>query len=322
MAKELVNTTAETVEETEAVPVSALITVKQLPIIEEHLERMRQEIATIIEEALALPVTDETVKEIKKKRSALNKQFKELDAKRKEVKKKVNEPYDTFEKIFKTCITEPFKEADEQLASKITEVENARKAEKEASVRSHFTEYAASLNIPDFITYERMGLEIILSITEKKYKGMVEEFLDRAASDLQLIETQEHSDEILVEYKQSLDASRAILVVNNRHKMIEAEKQRAEERRRRREEEAARAAEVETVREEEIAMQAPEEAPAEPPVAAVEKPPLYKGVFTLVGTREVIEDILRYATKKGAKWFSNGKFTKIKSNSETDGTKA
>lgn len=322
MAKELIDTTAETVEETEAVPVSALITVKQLPIIEEHLERMRQEIATIIEEALALPVTDETVKEIKKKRSALNKQFKELDAKRKEVKKKVIEPYDTFEKIFKTCITEPFKEADEQLASKITEVENARKAEKEASVRSHFTEYAASLNIPDFITYERMGLEIILSITEKKYKGMVEEFLDRAASDLQLIETQEHSDEILVEYKQSLDASRAILVVNNRHKMIEAEKQRAEERRRRREEEAARAAEVETVRKEEIAMQAPEEAPVEPPVAAVEKPPLYKGVFTLVGTREVIEDILRYATKKGAKWFSNGKFTKIKSNAETDGTEA
>ena len=315
MAKELVDTTAEIVEETEAVPVSALITVKQLPIIEEHLERMRQEIATIIEEALALPVTDETVKEIKKKRSALNKQFKELDAKRKEVKKKVIEPYDTFEKIFKTCITEPFKEADEQLASKITEVENARKAEKEASVRSHFTEYAASLNIPDFITYERMGLEIILSITEKKYKGMVEEFLDRAASDLQLIETQEHSDEILVEYKQSLDASRAILVVNNRHKMIEAEKQRAEERRRRREEEAARAAEVETVREEEIAMQAPEEAPAEPPVGItiegpISKLQLYEGTFTLIGSKDQIKEIINYIKEKGVEIKIHGKFTK------------
>lgn len=322
MAKELVDTTAEIVEETEAVPVSALITVKQLPIIEEHLERMRQEITTIIEEALALPVTDETVKEIKKKRSALNKQFKELDAKRKEVKKKVIEPYDTFEKIFKTCITEPFKEADEQLGAKIAEVENARKAEKEESVKAYFTEYAVSLNLPNFITYERMGLEIIFSTSLKRYKEQVKAFLDRAASDLQLIETQEHSDEILVEYKKSLDASRAILVVNNRHKMIEAEKQRAEERRRRREEEAARAAEVETVREEEITMQAPEEAPAEPPVVAVEEPPLYEGQFTLRGTREVIEDILRYATKKGAKWFSNGKFTKIKSNAETDGTEA
>lgn len=315
MAKELVNTTAETVEETEAVPVSALITVKQLPIIEEHLERMRQEIATIIEEALALPVTDKTVKEIKKKRSALNKQFKELDAKRKEVKKKVIEPFDAFEKIFKTCITEPFKEADEQLASKITEVENARKAEKEASVRSHFTEYAASLNIPDFITYERMGLEIILSITENKYKGMVEEFLDRAASDLQLIETQEHSDEILVEYKQSLDASRAILVVNNRHKMIEAEKQRAEERRRRREEEAARAAEVETVREKEIAMQAPEEAPAEPPVGItiegpISKLQLYEGTFTLIGSKDQIKEIINYIKEKGVEIKIHGKFTK------------
>ena len=320
MAKELVDTTAETVEETEAVPVSALITVKQLPIIEEHLERMRQGIATIIEEALALPVTDETVKEIKKKRSALNKQFKELDAKRKEVKKKVIEPYDAFEKIFKTCITEPFKEADEQLASKIAEVENARKAEKEANVRSYFAEYATSLNIPDFITYEHMGLEIIFSTSLKRYKEQVKAFLDRAASDLQLIETQEHSDEILVEYKQSLDASRAILIVNDRHKKIEAERQRAEELRQRREEEAARAAEVETVCEEEIAMQAPEEAPAESPAESpvngtvVEQ--IYEGTFTLIGTKKQIKNIIEYIKEKGVEIQYHGKFTKITTSSE------
>lgn len=322
MAKELVDTTAETVEETEAVPVSALITVKQLPIIEEHLERMRQKITAMVAEVLALPVTDETVKEIKKKRAEMRKQWRALEEKRKEVKNKVLEPYNAFDKIFKDCVTEIFQSADDTLGAQITEVENARKAEKESNVRAYFAEYSESLNLPDFINYERMGIDIILSTSEKKYKEKVKAFLDRAASDLQLIETQEHSEEILVEYKQSLDASRAILVVNNRHKMIEAERQRAEEMRQRREEEAAAVAKVEAVREEEIAMQAPEEAPAEPPVAAVEKPSLYKGVFTLVGTREVIEDILRYATKKGAKWFSNGKFTKIKSNSETDGTEA
>lgn len=321
MAKELVDTTAETVEETEAVPVSALITVKQPPIIEEHLERMRQEVTAITEEALALPVTDETVKEVKKKKTELKKQWNELERKRKDVKKKVLEPYDAFEKIFKTCITEPFREADEQLASKIAEVENARKAEKEATVRSYFAECATSLNIPDFITYERMGLEIIFSTSLKRYKEQVKAFLDRAASDLQLIETQEHSDEILVEYKQSLDASRAILVVNNRHKMIEAEKQRAEERRRRREEEAARAAEVETVREEEIAMQAPEESPAEPPVGItiegpISKLQLYEGTFTLIGKKEDITNIIDYIKQKGVEIQYHGKFKKYSGTSE------
>ena len=92
MAKELVDTTADVVEEAEAVPVSALITVKQLPIIEEHLERMRQDIAAITEEALALPVDDNTVKEVKKKRAELKKQWNELESKRKDVKKKVTEP--------------------------------------------------------------------------------------------------------------------------------------------------------------------------------------------------------------------------------------
>ena len=68
MAKEFVETTAETVEETvaEAIPTSALITVKQLPIIEEHLEAMRAEIAATVAEALALPVTEETIKAVKK----------------------------------------------------------------------------------------------------------------------------------------------------------------------------------------------------------------------------------------------------------------
>lgn len=317
MAKELVDTTAETVEETEAVPVSALITVKQLPIIEEHLERMRQEITAMVAEVLALPVTDETVKEIKKKRTELRKQWRELEEKRKEVKNKVLEPYYAFDKIFKDCVTEIFQSADDTLGAQITEVENARKAEKESNIRAYFAEYSESLNLPDFINYERMGLDIILSTTEKKYKEKVKAFLDRAASDLQLIETQEHSEEILVEYKQSLDASRAILVVNNRHKMIEAERQRAKEMRQRREEEAAAVAKVETVREEEIATQAKAEPPAERPAEIPENPDIYEGHFTLRGTKSVIKDIIAYIKQKGAQIERHGKFTKITSDSET-----
>jgi hypothetical protein len=132
-----------------------------------------------------------------------------------------------------------------------------------------------------------------------------------------LTETQEHSDEILVEYKQSLDASRAILIVNDRHKKIEAERQRVEEMRQRREEEAAAVAKVETVREEEIATQTKAEPPAERPAEIPEKPDIYEGHFTLRGTKSVIKDIIAYIKQKGAQIERHGKFTKITSDSET-----
>lgn len=313
MAQEFVETTAETVEETVAdeIPVSALITVKQLPIIEEHLESMKSEISAMVAEVLALPVTDETVKEIKKRRAKLKKQWTELEGLRKDVKKKIVEPYTAFEKTFKECVTEIFQSADDTLKAQIAEVENARKAEKETAVRSFFAEYATSLHLPEYITYDRLGLDINLSTTEKKYKEQVKAFLDRVSTDLQLIETHPDADEVLVEYEKTLDASRAILEVNNRHKLIEARKQRAEEERRRREEEAKAVEQVKAAYEEESAAQAPTEAPtAAPAPEPVEEPTIYEGTFTLIGTKEQIKDIIDYIKQKGVEIQYHGKFTK------------
>ena len=55
-----------------------------------------------------------------------------------------------------------------------------------------------------------------------------QEFIDKIADDLNLIDTQEHKAEILVEYKQSLNVSNAITTVNNRFKAIEEEKAKQE----------------------------------------------------------------------------------------------
>lgn len=322
MANEFVETTAETVEETvaEEIPTSALITVKQLPIIEQHLEAMRAEIAAVVAEALALPVTEETVKQIKKKRTELNKQRKELERMRIDVKKKIVEPYNAFEKIFKSCVTEIFQSADDDLKAKIEEVENARKAEKEANIKVYFAEYAASLPLPDYITFDRLGLEIILSISEKKYKEQVKSFLDRVATDLQLIETHPDADEVLVEYEKTLDASRAILEVNNRHKLIEARRRRAEEDRARREEQAKAEEQVKAAYEEEISVQPPTEAPTAAPVEVpIEEPvteQLYEGTFTLIGTKQQIKNIIGYIKEKGVQIQYHGKFQKHTSGTE------
>ena len=78
----------------------------------------------------------------------------------------------------------------------------------------------------DFISFERLGLKITLSVSEKKLKEQVNNIVERVATDLKAIEIQENKEEILVEYKKSLNVSEAVSIVDARHKAIQAEKER------------------------------------------------------------------------------------------------
>ena len=100
-----------------------LIVVKQLPVIEEQLRSLSDEIDKKVSRALSLVVSDETVKEVKKVRAELNADFKDLEQKRKSVKEQVMNPYLQFEEIYKKYVTEKFKYADEELKKKISMVE-------------------------------------------------------------------------------------------------------------------------------------------------------------------------------------------------------
>jgi uncharacterized coiled-coil DUF342 family protein len=91
-----------------------LIVVKQLPIIEEQLKSLSNEIDDKINKALSLKVSEDSVKEIKKARAELNNDFKELENQRKMVKEKVLAPYNQFEEIYKTYVSEKFKVANKE----------------------------------------------------------------------------------------------------------------------------------------------------------------------------------------------------------------
>ena len=78
-----------------------LIVVKQLPVIEEQLRSLSDEIDKKVSRALSLVVSDETVKEVKKVRAELNADFKDLEQKRKSVKEQVMNPYLQFKEIYK-----------------------------------------------------------------------------------------------------------------------------------------------------------------------------------------------------------------------------
>ena len=218
-----------------------LIIVKQLPQIEEHLKDLSIEVDKKVEDAKSLVCTDENVKTIKQIRAELNKEFKEVEQQRKLVKEQVLAPYMQFETIYKQYISDKYKDADADLKLKINSVEGELKNKKEQEIKDYFEEYKIANNI-DFITYGQARINVTLSASMKSLKEQAKQFIDKIIDDLNLIETQEHKAEILVEYKQTLNAAQSITSVTNRFKAIEEEKKRQEELKQRQMEEVQKIA--------------------------------------------------------------------------------
>lgn len=203
-----------------------LIVVKQLPVIVEHLQQVKEEVTAKVNDALNLICTEDTIQEVKKTRAELSKEFTFWEEKRKEVKKAVLSPYEQFEAIYKDCITEGYKTADKELKAKIDTVENELKAQKQKELSEYFDELicAAELetNKPlfEWVKLTDANINITLSTSLKKLKEQAKAFVDRICDDLKLIDTQESAQEILYEYQKSLNVSGAITTVVNRHKAI------------------------------------------------------------------------------------------------------
>ena len=205
-----------------------IIIVKQLPIIEERLKEISEQSQQKVSAALAMTCTEDTVKSVKALRADLSKDFQELEKKRKDVKGKILAPYEQFEAVYRTYVTNIFKPADAQLKDKIDDVENGLKDQKKAEIAAFFDEYKASKGI-DFIAFEDTGINVTLSASKKSLKEQARTFVDKVNDDLMMIDTQNNSAEILVEYKRTLNASQAITIVSNRHKAIEEECRRFEQ---------------------------------------------------------------------------------------------
>ena len=204
-----------------------LIVIKQLPVIEEQLLQIKVRIEERVASALALVCTEDTVKTIKKVRTELNRDFNALEEKRKEVKSAILTPYNQFEATYRECVSDIFKPADEQLKTKIAEIEGGLKEQRRSEAEAFFNKYAASKGI-DFVDFNMAGINVTLSASMKSLKDQGQAFIDNVAEELAYIETQEHKSEILVEYKTLRNLARAMIAVNPRHAAIEAENKRRE----------------------------------------------------------------------------------------------
>lgn len=269
-----------------------IIQVKQLPIIVEQLHEVKAEVTEKVEQALSLICTEDTVKDVKKVRSELNKDLKDYEERRKAVKKAIMTPYEQFETVYKDCISDTYKKADTELKGKIDSVENELKEQKKAEVKGYFDEYLTATGI-DFVTFENANINVTLSASMKSLKEQAKAFIDKIVDDLNVINTQEHKDDILYEYKASLNVSAAITTVTNRYKAIEAAKAREKERKAREQAEAEAAAKVEEVVE---AVAPPTVEPIAPPV---EEEKTYTLKFTVRGTMQQLKALKEFLNNGG-----------------------
>ena len=146
-----------------------LVIVRQLPEIEEHLKAFKAAVDDRVSMAMQLVCTEDTLVEVKAARAELGKDFKALEERRKEVKKKILSPYEAFEKVYAECVSDAFKKADAVLKSRIDEVENGLKAEKAERIKTYYAEYCEAKGV-DFIPLERVIPSIVRSVSDKKYK--------------------------------------------------------------------------------------------------------------------------------------------------------
>ena len=105
-----------------------------VPVIEFNKEELKEVLQGHLVKYSNLVVTAETEKDCKKVNAELGKLEKAIDTFRKEIKKALSEPIATFEADCKELVT-LIQEVKKPIASQLKEIEDQRKAEKEALIR-------------------------------------------------------------------------------------------------------------------------------------------------------------------------------------------
>ena len=208
---------------------NTLMKVTQLPVIEEHLRSRKEQTEQRVAEAMSLVCTDETLTSVKNIRAEMNREFADAETQRKAIKAAIMEKYDSFESVYRECIADPYKRADADLKAKIDATESEIKSRCEEMLLGYFRELCA-VNEIDFLSFGQTGVKVDMASarakTPKKLMEQIKLKVDGVAQDRKTIGTMgENAPEIMVEYKNNLDLSLAISVVNERHRRAEEERE-------------------------------------------------------------------------------------------------
>lgn len=212
-----------------------------------NTDEIKMKLAEKMAEYKNIVFTEESKQIAKSELASLRKLKKEVDDRRKSVKAKWLEPYETFEKEAKALmniIEEPIVEINAQL----TEMEAERIRKKRVDIEVLYKEVVAEASeyLPLAEIYDSKWDNAGTNM--KKIREVMEELVSKTALEISVIQNSlsDVKEEALDMYKKDRDLSKALNFMNtyeiNKQKALEIERERlAREESRRREEEIARA---------------------------------------------------------------------------------
>ena len=200
----------------------------QPPVISENLLDLNARVSSITTMLSTLPQEPENLPQVKKARADLRRYFESLEEQRKAVKAAVMAPYNEAEARYKRLVSDPINNADRLCKSFVDTVEGSLKRQCDDGLREYFSELCAASHV-EFLRYEQAGIRVDMSSarqkTQKKLREQLAQFVSRVASEVDRISEMEDAEEILVEYKQSLNLADAIGTVLDRHRRIQQQRE-------------------------------------------------------------------------------------------------
>lgn len=180
-------------------------------VIEFNYDDLQKWITEQVEKYQNLSYTDETIKDAKEDRAALNKFRERIDAARKDVKKRYLEPYNNFEEKVKkllALIEEPAAAIDTQ----VKEYEERKKSEKEEQIKEYFNAVVGDLS--KLLSYDKIFDKKWLNATTniKSVQTQIDQIIEKVKFDLQTIKDLKSEWELTLidTYLQTLDIAAAL----------------------------------------------------------------------------------------------------------------
>lgn len=212
----------------EKLNINELIKVESLPKIFYQLETIGKAIDEQLADVGQMICTEETKKEVKKRRASINSLNTIMEDKRKAIKKEILKDYELFNEKYEEEIKSKLTYASGVLSDKINEIESEQKHKKETILTDFANEYIKFHHLEAIIETKDVLPTITLSTSEKSLKEAIRSQIESIADTIQLINNEEYSNEVMIEYKKSLDYIKAKNTVLERHKQLE-EMQKAKE---------------------------------------------------------------------------------------------
>ena len=221
-----------------------IITVEQAVKLTSRFDEISAELNEKKARVEALLVSEESRKDAKEIRAALNKDAKVYAEDFKAIKAQVLKPWSDVEAEYKAKIDAPFKEMDKLLKEKIDFIEDGLKAEKKTELLEYFEEYKLALGVT-FVEFLDLDIKVGLSQSLTALKKEVKEKLDGIFSDVSAIGK---DAEVLAEYQRNgFKLSLAIQTVADRQEAIRQAEELRAKRQAEAEAEAKRVAEMEKI---------------------------------------------------------------------------